>query len=102
MCIISLSSNANHDQTPEQDRAELSKFDMKVYKASQQMANHQASEFKRLGVPFFGVNPKLIIANELQQTAASRDPLSQATITEDELLYLQEKMIQYLEDMYRD
>jgi hypothetical protein len=61
-----------------------------------------AIELKRLGVPFFGVNPKFIIANELQQTTAARDVLSQATITEAELLDLQKKMIQYLEDLYKD
>jgi hypothetical protein len=66
------------------------------------MAKAHNLELKRLGVPFFGVNPRHVIANELQQTAAARDPLSQATITENELVELQRKMIQYLEDLYED
>jgi hypothetical protein len=75
---------------------------MKVYTASQQMHTFHDKELKRLGVPFFGVSPDLIIANELQQTAAERNPLSKATITQEELSQLQRKMIQYLEDMYKD
>lgn len=75
---------------------------MKVYKASQQMHNHYATELKKLGVPFFGVSPSLIIKNELQQTVAARDPLSKAMVTEKELAGLQRKMIQYLEDLYMD
>jgi hypothetical protein len=66
------------------------------------MSNFHAAELKRLGVPFFGVSPSLIIANELQQTSAARDPLSKALITQEELMALQRKMIQYLEDMYKD
>jgi hypothetical protein len=93
---------AHFIQTPEEDKAEMDKFDLKVYRASQQMSEVHSLELKKLGVPFFGVNPKLIIANELQQVAASHNPLSQAAITEAELLELQGKMIQYLEDMYKD
>lgn len=75
---------------------------MKVYNASQKMSEHHSAELKRLGVPFFGVNPKFIIMNEVQQLAATTDPLSQATITEAELIDLQRRMIQYLEDLYKD
>jgi hypothetical protein len=95
-------SRSDRKQTPEEDRAELEKFDLKVYNASKQMMIFHAAELKRLGVPFFGVNPSLIITNMLQQTNAARDPLSRALITQEELLDLQRKMIQYLEDMYKD
>ncbi|KAE9966377.1 hypothetical protein BLS_007041 [Venturia inaequalis] len=88
--------------TPEEDKAELDKFDLKVYNASRKMSEHHSAELKRLGVPFFGVNPKFIIMNEIQQLAATSDPLSQATITEAELIDLQRRMIQYLEDLYKD
>jgi hypothetical protein len=66
------------------------------------MSKAHGTELKRLGVPFFGVNARHVIANELQQTVAARDPLSQAAITETELVELQRKMIQYLEDLYKD
>ncbi|TID25186.1 Serine/threonine-protein kinase [Venturia nashicola] len=88
--------------TPEEDKAEIDKFDLKVYTASKKMSEHHSAELKRLGVPFFGVNPKLIIMNDIQQFAATSDPLSQATITEAELIDLQRRMIQYLEDLYKD
>ncbi|KAF2431265.1 hypothetical protein EJ08DRAFT_660140 [Tothia fuscella] len=88
--------------TPEEDQAERDTFDKKVYKASLQMHNHHAVELKKLGVPFFGVNPNFIIATELQQTIAARDPLSKAMITQEELSNLQRKMVQYLEDLYKD
>ncbi|KIV99794.1 uncharacterized protein PV09_08599 [Verruconis gallopava] len=90
------------EPTPEENKAELDRFDLKVYNASQQMAKAHAATLKALGVPFFGVDPKHIVANELQQAAASRNPLSEAKITEKELLDLQRKMLQYLEDLYRD
>lgn len=93
---------AHTTQTPEEDKAEIEKFDLKVYNASQKMSEHHSVELKRLGVPFFGVNPKFIIMNEIQQLAATTDPLSQATITEAELIVLQRRMIQYLEDLYKD
>jgi hypothetical protein len=89
-------------KTLEQDKAELDRFDLKVYKASQQMATAHNAELKRLGVPFFGVSPKHVVANALQQAVAARDPLSQAMITEGELVELQKKMVQYLEDLYKD
>lgn len=93
---------ADSTQTADEDKTEMDRFDLKVYTASQRMADHHSAELKRLGVPFFGVNTKLIIMNEIQQVAASRDPLSQATITEPELFDLQRKMMQYLEDLYKD
>jgi hypothetical protein len=99
---MTLSLVIDTPKTPEEDQAERDKFDMKVYKASQQMNNHYETELKKLGVPFFGVSPSLIIANELQQTAAAHNPLSKAMITQEEMAGLQKKMIQYLEDLYRD
>lgn len=66
------------------------------------MSRYHGTELKRLGVPFFGVDSKHIIANELQQTTAARNALSQAMITEVELAELQMKMIQYLEDLFKD
>ena len=103
-CLHSPTFNifANKPKSPEEDQAEIDKFDLKVYTASQKMSEFHSGELKRLGSPFFGVNPKLIIMNEIQQVAATRDPLSQATITEAELIALQRKMIQYLEDLYKD
>lgn len=75
---------------------------MKVYNASRKMSEHHSGELKKLGVPFFSVNPKYIIMNDIQQVAATHNPLSQATITEVELIDLQRRMIQYLEDLYKD
>jgi len=66
------------------------------------MSKYHGIELKRLGVPFFGVDSKHIVANELQQTTAARNALSQAMMTEAELSELQRKMVQYLEDMFKD
>ncbi|KAF2398300.1 hypothetical protein EJ06DRAFT_532049 [Trichodelitschia bisporula] len=83
------------DPTDEENIAELAHFDVKVYKASQRMVDVHTGELKRLGVPFFGIKPERVTKTP------SNDP-NDTRITEEQLLQLQRRMIEYLEDLYRD
>ncbi|KAF2086729.1 hypothetical protein K490DRAFT_43651 [Saccharata proteae CBS 121410] len=87
--------------TPE----ELEAYDMKVWRASRQMVDAMTAQLKNLGVPFFGVVPEKIMSAEEASSGQLRSyqPTSSrpTRITEEELLALQRKMLEYLEDMYR-
>ncbi|OJD40244.1 uncharacterized protein BKCO1_1000652 [Diplodia corticola] len=82
---------------------QLKAYDRKVHKAQTEMFNAMSGQLKGLGVPFFGVKPELITRGDEAATAGS-GPASgpKARVTDVELLKLQRKMIEYLEDMYKD
>lgn len=81
---------------------QLKAYDKKVHRAQSEMFNAMSGQLKSLGVPFFGVKPELIANQEEAGAGANSDAGSRAKITPDELLKLQKKMIEYLEDMYKD
>ncbi|KAF2500597.1 hypothetical protein BU16DRAFT_523376 [Lophium mytilinum] len=88
----------------EQAEIELKQLDKRIYRAVQLMVDNMSLELKRLGVPFFGVKPELIIPPDEEKTAGTPPPAASGVgpkITEDELLALQRRMVEYLEDMYR-
>ncbi|KAJ9668059.1 hypothetical protein H2201_001865 [Coniosporium apollinis] len=90
--------------TAHENEAELKAYDVKVYRAMKDMNNAQAIELKRLGVPFFGVPLELIKDSDDDASIAPQRPGLAAgpKITETELLDLQRRMIEYLEDMYKE
>ena len=89
-------------------KRELKAFDNKVYNASEKLVGSMSAELKQLGVPFFGVQPDLVITLSRENKVPSdstfeqRAGLSRGKVSKSDLLELQRKMIQYLEDMYRD
>lgn len=85
--------------------AELAEFDQKIYAAQQSMEAAMTAELKALGVPFFGTHEGLVMADgydpsewQLQENQAKHCGL----VAEPELLVLRRRMIQHLEDLYRD
>ena len=70
------------------DEQELGVFDRKVHKAAVQMERAMLGEFATLGVPFFGGE-------------AEKEGLK-GGLGKEELKKLQLKMIQHLEDLYKD
>jgi hypothetical protein len=83
---------------------ELQQFDKRIYRAMQTMVDTMSAELKRLGVPFYGVRPELIISPEEREAGGTPPPPANGVgpkITEGELLKLQRRMIEYLEDLYR-
>jgi len=104
------SLGTSHDAAPvsaEQAEIELAQFDKKIYRAARMMVENMSSELKRLGVPFFGVKQELIVAAGAEEPVgaekAPSPPVGGAgpKITEEELLSLQRRMVEYLEDMYK-
>lgn len=82
---------------------QLKAYDRKVHKAQTEMFNAMSGQLKGLGVPFFGVKPELIAkGDEAAVTVSGPASGSKTRITEAELQKLQRRMIEYLEDMYKD
>ncbi|KAL9094725.1 MAG: hypothetical protein Q9165_002995 [Trypethelium subeluteriae] len=113
--LKSLGSQAKVDTaalTPKEQEEELGKFDAKIYKAQCEMANAMSAELKALGVPFFGIEGSLIVKSLNDSSAdpvgakgpstRSDAPLQPGQIQKEELVKLQRRMLQYLEDMYKD
>lgn len=84
---------------------ELAEFDRKIYDAQQEMEVAMISELKGLGVPFFGTDTKLVVANDSEDAAdqaLGNRPKWSPTILEAQLLELRRRMVQHLEDLYKD
>ena len=98
----------------EEQEKELERFDAKIFKAQCDMANVMSAELKALGVPFFGTKGSLVVKNlkDTSDNAAiagvKRPPMSSeihlqpGQILETELVKLQRRMLEYLEDMYKE
>lgn len=70
----------------------------KVYSAAAEMHKVMSQELKNLGVPFFGTSNELI--DRTGFSSDFKDGRLSSKISEKQLLVLQRKMIQHLEDMY--
>ena len=93
-------------QTPEEDQAELYRYDRKVHAACTSMIKATTLELKTLGVPFFGVNSDLILRNTIGAedvviSEAGRKAIEGKT-EERELEKLQRKMLELLEDLCKE
>ena len=94
--------SAKFKKTQTQIEEELYNYDKKVYKASQDMAKAIKAELKALSVPFFDVHSDLILASsEPLKESEKKSFSSSSKITEQQLLDLQQRILQYLEDMYK-
>lgn len=91
---------------PEIDKeAELAEFDRKVYATQQVMETDMTAEMKRLGVPFFGTDPSLIVEDDQDvsgEALPDGHPKFSPLVTETQLLQMRRKMVAHLEDLYRD
>ncbi|KAK3673013.1 hypothetical protein LTR78_007124 [Recurvomyces mirabilis] len=88
-------------QTDVEKDAELAAFDRKIFAAQVAMEEAMTGELKGLGVPFFGTKTDLIRGD------ASIVPMGgglngNALVNEVDLMALRRKMVQHLEDLYRD
>ena len=84
---------------------ELQTFDLKVYRAQTQMTREFSAKLKSLGVPFFGTKGELVRVpkkdgDEPKNSQTAND--GEGTIDELELIKLQKKMINLLEDLCGD
>ncbi|KAE8347460.1 hypothetical protein BDV24DRAFT_157749 [Aspergillus arachidicola] len=80
--------------TAEEDRAELTNYDLKVYKASKQMADAMTGELRTLQIPFFSIKQSLV----LDSTGSAHLP----GIGRDELAVLRRRMLELLQDFCKE
>ncbi|KAK4495657.1 hypothetical protein PRZ48_012925 [Zasmidium cellare] len=98
-------STPSMDQVEVDPEAELVSFDRKIYAAQQDMEIAMSAEMKALGVPFFGTDRTLVVADgsEPSEMLVPDDhPKWSPIVTETEMLVLRRRMVQHLEDLYRE
>ncbi|KAI9887954.1 MAG: hypothetical protein M1823_000211 [Watsoniomyces obsoletus] len=94
----------------EADASELKLYDRKVHIASTEMVKAMQAELRELGVPFFGVRSHLVIVEKTNLGKRSRNSVggdgdgdekagSKGVIEQQQLIELQRKMLQLLQDM---
>ncbi|GFF31826.1 hypothetical protein IFM61606_07845 [Aspergillus udagawae] len=96
--------------TVEEDQAELTNYNAKVYRASKQMAEAMTFELRSLGIPFFTIKESLISdAPKASQHGISRRHQSsesasqhQTLLSRDELSVLQRRMLELLQDLCKE
>ncbi|KAF7589870.1 hypothetical protein BBP40_003582 [Aspergillus hancockii] len=96
--------------TAEEDRAELENYDMKVYKASRQMADGMMGELRALQIPFFNIKQSLVLdsagTDETGLNAGSLkitgDSGGQHALGRDELAVLRRRTLELLQDLCRE
>ncbi|KAF2834771.1 hypothetical protein M501DRAFT_963871, partial [Patellaria atrata CBS 101060] len=96
--IGALSIDMDDPNNEESRKRELEAYDTRVYNASSDMYKTMCAELKGLGVPFFGTKSDLILNPQDLETDHQRPKFK---VTEAELLSLQRRMLEYLEDMYK-
>nr|POF04052.1 hypothetical protein CFP56_21808 [Quercus suber] len=96
------SGSAASDMPEVNSTTELADHDRKVYAAQQRMELAMISELKALGVPFFGTDENLVVPDTTSVPSDQSSERRSKTITAQDLLDLQRKMIGHLEDLYRD
>ncbi len=90
------------------DAEELRQYDLKVHRAATKMEEAVAADLAILGIPFFGIKPELLstIDNVPKSSTATStaDEVQQQPkqLSKSELVALKRKIIQHLEDMYKE
>lgn len=74
---------------------ELHAYDLKVHRAAAEMQQSMERELQRLGIPFFGTSPDLIVHSRSDNRSAGNN---NGAITEEELQTLRRRMIKFLSD----
>jgi hypothetical protein len=85
-------------QTPEEAKIEIENYDMKVYKASVEMAKALDSELRHLGTPFFAIRQELVGSGAISEGTGDKPP----TIPKEQLVKLQHRMLGLLEDLCKE
>jgi len=102
---------AGDDKT---DMQELQLYDRKVHRAAMQMSKAMTADLETLDVPFFGIEPGLVFNDDGEDDGPetiswkrirkgdAAKPDRKGKIGKSELRVLQKRMINHLEDMYKD
>ncbi|KAI9042243.1 uncharacterized protein KD926_005743 [Aspergillus affinis] len=91
-------TNLVANQTVEEDEAELKRYDVKVYRASKQMAEAMTGELRGLQIPFFSIKSALIDSS----SNTNPTPSSGGLLPREELSSLQRRMLELLQDLCKE
>ena len=97
-------------QTPEEDLAEIARYDKKVHKACIDMVRATTAEFQVLGIPFYDIPPSSIIPNpgkdmNPRKLGPGYEDLAvngQQRLKEEDVARLQKKILELLEDLCKE
>ncbi|KAI9796989.1 MAG: hypothetical protein M1835_002512 [Candelina submexicana] len=92
--------------SPQEDAAELARYEKKVHRAAREMVDASTKDLKTMGIPFFGTKQDLIReAPDEEANIGLQYPdnkrRAESAISSDELLNLQRRMLETLEDLSR-
>lgn len=97
-------TDTNTKTGPEAAADELRTYDLKVYKAQHQMVKEMSNRLKAHSVPFFGTRSDLVRrqskGGEMEVAGVKGAP--DGRIDEAELVRLQRRMLDLLEDLCKD
>lgn len=86
----------------------MKRYDIKVYRASVEMARAMDGELRNLGVPFFAIKHELVATGRPPGLSSGRDgkggngAVEKGYLEKEELIKLQRKMLELLEDLCKD
>ncbi|KAK1138985.1 hypothetical protein N8T08_001629 [Aspergillus melleus] len=90
--------NTKQISTAEEDEAELKRYNVKVYRASKQMAEAMTAELRGLQIPFFSIQSGLV--DSCSNT--NPNPSSGGLLSRDELSAMQRRMLELLQDLCKE
>lgn len=98
--LASLGGNTGASSAPPEvvdvEEEEQKMYDRKVYKAYGEMVGATHMELKRLGIPFFAIQEKLIVRGVVV------GEVEKGMVGDEELERLKGRMVEFLEDMVRE
>lgn len=80
----------------------MARYDKKVHRACVEMVNATRSELQALGIPFFGLRQEYVLPGGENDDASGDGPVtsdSRKRLREEEVLALQKKVVELLEDL---
>jgi hypothetical protein len=109
-CIcFSLIDCAFHYQTEKELAAEITAYDLKVHAAAVKMTDALVAELRGMSIPFFTLRKDLVRDSPSSEDSSSSLLQSQADstaasspITRSELIKLQQRMLELLEDLCKE
>ncbi|MCJ1250811.1 hypothetical protein MMC30_008039 [Trapelia coarctata] len=91
--------------TPAEGAAELLRYDKKVHRACVDMVNATTAELQAIGIPFFGLRRELVL-QEGEDDQGTVEGLKKESgrkkLREDEVLALQKRVVELLEDLCQE
>ena len=96
-------------QTEKELAAEITAYDLKVHAAAVKMADALVAELRGMGIPFFTLRRNLVQDSQSTEDSGSDVRQSQTDsaggslpITRSELVNLQQRMLELLEDLCKE